>query len=157
MQPIIPAPSFPSFSPSTRPKVTAACVRKGSAACGECQRQKTICRLRDKAAACERCIEHRLSCAFDTDQDGRRTPASQQSVEDMRAERDTLVELFQALKNSSDANIAPLLDLIRSKASLGDIRLYLENTRSDRQRQSSISSSLGDQSPAVVENSEHAL
>ncbi|PYI12868.1 hypothetical protein BO99DRAFT_300811, partial [Aspergillus violaceofuscus CBS 115571] len=80
------------------------------------------CRLRDKAAACERCTEHRLACTFDTDQDGRRDLISQERIEDMRAERDTLVELFQALKNSSDANIAPLLDLIRSKASLGDIR-----------------------------------
>lgn len=74
----------------------------------------------------------------------------------MRAERDTLVELFQALKNCSDADIAPLLDLIRSKASLADIRLYLDNDRSQHRQQRSSPPNVEDKSSTLVENAEHA-
>ncbi|RAH42398.1 uncharacterized protein BO95DRAFT_235073 [Aspergillus brunneoviolaceus CBS 621.78] len=156
MEPIIPAPSFPFSSSSTRPKVRTARLRKGWESCGECQRQKTICRFRDEAAACERCTKHRLACTFHTDQDGRQSSTSRRRFEEMRAERDTLVELFQALKNSSDADIAPLLDLIRSKASLADIRLHLDNDRSQHRQQRSSPPNVEDKSSTLVENAEHA-
>ncbi|PYH41008.1 Zn(II)2Cys6 transcription factor domain-containing protein [Aspergillus saccharolyticus JOP 1030-1] len=154
MQSLAPAPSSIISTPSLGPKVSAVRVRKASAACGECKRLKTKCIFRDKAAACENCTKRHLSCTLDLDRDMRRKSAYKKRIEELTEERDTLLQLFQTLQDSSDANSTTLLKMIRSKSSLSNIQLYLSTKH---QQQRSKSAETVDSSQISTETNRHTL
>lgn len=72
--------------------------------------------------------------------DGRRRTALKRKVEDLEQDREFLVKLVEALRND-DQHALQLFNLIRSNASLDDIRLAVENRLMEPFQQSSSSSS----------------
>ncbi|RAL03710.1 Zn(II)2Cys6 transcription factor [Aspergillus ibericus CBS 121593] len=135
MQPIAPAPprtAAPSFS---APNASVPRLRKASVACRECKRTKARCQFSDGAAACDRCTKRHLSCTFDLDEDMRRKSAHKRKIGKLEAERNDLLQLVQTLQDSSDAKAMQLLDLIRTKAPLSELKLYMDHNISPPERE----------------------
>ncbi|RAK74309.1 uncharacterized protein BO72DRAFT_516876 [Aspergillus fijiensis CBS 313.89] len=127
-----PNSNSPSESPISVPK-----LRKASAACTHCKRQKARCQIADGATACERCTKRELSCVFELDDDMRRKLAHKRKIAKLEEERDVLLQLVQTLQDSPDAKATQLLNLIRSKAPLDEIMLYMDHNVSERDRETS--------------------
>ncbi|PYH45573.1 Zn(II)2Cys6 transcription factor [Aspergillus saccharolyticus JOP 1030-1] len=105
--------------------------RKASIACSECKRLKSKCRVRDGATVCDRCTKQKLPCIFDLDEDGRRRLAHKRKIERLEEERDLLLQVVHSLRDSSDTKAAELLNLVRSKAPLGELKSYLDQDQPD--------------------------
>ncbi|PYI13270.1 hypothetical protein BO99DRAFT_64168 [Aspergillus violaceofuscus CBS 115571] len=84
----------------------------------------------------------------------RRKSAYKKRIEELTEERDTLLQLFQTLQDSSDADSTTLLKLIRSKSSLSNIQLYLDTKH---QQQRSKSAETVDSSQISTETDRHTL
>ncbi|RAH76607.1 hypothetical protein BO86DRAFT_404540 [Aspergillus japonicus CBS 114.51] len=143
LRPLAPAPP-PSTAPNppnpnpnlpSEPSVAVPKLRKASTACSHCKRQKARCQIPDGATACERCTKRDLSCIFEQDEDMRRKLAHKRKLEKLEEERDVLLQLVQTLQDSPDAKATQLLNLIRSKAPLGEIKLYMDHNVLDRDRE----------------------
>lgn len=89
---------------------------------------------------CRNCEENSLFCEVNDETDGRRRTALKRKVEDLEQDREFLVKLVEALRND-DQHALQLFNLIRSNASLDDIRLAVENRLMEPFQQSSSSSS----------------
>ncbi|GLA66804.1 hypothetical protein AtubIFM54640_009390 [Aspergillus tubingensis] len=136
MQPIAPAPQRPATSnPSSTPNASVPRLRKASAACRECKRSKARCQIREGASQCDRCTERRLSCVFDLEEDKRRKLAHKRKILKLEEERDDLLQLVKALQNSSDSKAIQVLNLMRSKAPLSEVKLYIDNDNSELERE----------------------
>ncbi|OJJ95245.1 hypothetical protein ASPACDRAFT_36771 [Aspergillus aculeatus ATCC 16872] len=125
----------PNPNPPSESLVSVPKLRKASAACTHCKRQKARCQIADGATACERCTKRELSCAFELDDDMRRKLAHKRKIESLEEERDVLLQLVQTLQDSPDAKATQLLNLIRSKAPLDEIKLYMDHNVSERDRE----------------------
>lgn len=90
---------------------------------------------------CRNCEENSLYCEVNDETDGRRRTALKRKVEDLEQDREFLVKLVEALRND-DQHALQLFNLIRSNASLDDIRLAVENRLMEPFQQSSLSSIL---------------
>ncbi|OJJ97427.1 hypothetical protein ASPACDRAFT_80335 [Aspergillus aculeatus ATCC 16872] len=137
MQPLAPAPSAREggrgyLTPPTNMSLPPQ--RKASMACGECKRLKSKCRVRDGATSCDRCTKQKLQCIFDLDDDGRRRLAHKRKIERLEEERDLLLQVVHSLRDSSDAKAAQLLNLVRSKAPLGELKLYMDQDVTEEDR-----------------------
>lgn len=90
---------------------------------------------------CRNCEENSLYCEVNDETDGRRRTALKRKVEDLEQDREFLVKLVEALRND-DQHALQLFNLIRSNASLDDIRLAVENRLMEPFQQASSSSSM---------------
>ncbi|RAL14755.1 Zn(II)2Cys6 transcription factor [Aspergillus homomorphus CBS 101889] len=138
MQPLAPAPSRKSAHGAMPPPPTHLSFppqRKASMACSECKRLKSKCRVSDGATSCDRCLKQKLSCVFDLDEDGRRRLAHKRKVEKLEEERDTLWQVVHSLRDSPDAKAAQLLNLVRCRAPLSELKLYIDQHASEHDRQ----------------------
>ncbi|PYH71025.1 fungal specific transcription factor domain-containing protein [Aspergillus vadensis CBS 113365] len=114
MQSIAPAQLRPATSnPFSTPNASVPRLRKASAACRECKRSKARCQIRDGASQCCRCTERRLSCVFDLEEDKRRKLAHKRKIVKLEEKRDDLLQLVEALQNSSDSKAIRVLNLMR--------------------------------------------
>ena len=70
---------------------------------------------------CLHCQNTNTECVFNSDLDGRRRITLKRKIESLEQDRDLLMHLVDNIRNDNKS----VLDLIRSNASLSDIRLHL--------------------------------
>lgn len=75
---------------------------------------------------CEKCQQKGTACIFSEEDDGRRKVAIKRRQEAVDQDRETLYSLVKALRDGGDRNVAQLLGLIRSGASLEEIRSCID-------------------------------
>ncbi|OKL57382.1 hypothetical protein UA08_07414 [Talaromyces atroroseus] len=97
--------------------------KNASRACNECQKRKIKC---VGSNPCKNCHENSLYCEINDETDGRRRFALKRKVEDLEQDRHLLLGLVEALRDD-DYHTMQLLNLIRSNASLDEIRLAVYN------------------------------
>ncbi|OJJ48145.1 hypothetical protein ASPZODRAFT_62889 [Penicilliopsis zonata CBS 506.65] len=115
-------------------------MTKVSRACTQCRRRKVKC---TGETPCRNCIDNRLGCRIDEENDGRRRLSAKRKIESLQQDRDLLLGLLEILRGGSSGRVAEVLDVIR----LGDsaveaLRAYLFDggTRPKRVLSSSSSS-----------------
>ncbi|KAH8691636.1 hypothetical protein BGW36DRAFT_304596 [Talaromyces proteolyticus] len=137
LHPLIPAPGK-NHNQRAWPVVPRRVrAKNASRACSECQKRKIKC---IGTNPCRNCEENSLFCEINDETDGRRRTALKRKVEDLEQDREFLLRLVEALRDD-DQHALQLFNLIRSNASLDDIRLAVENRLTDRFPRSSPSSS----------------
>ncbi|RMJ27952.1 Transcription factor [Aspergillus sp. HF37] len=92
-------------------------------ACSECKTRKQRCR---GGPPCENCVKAGSECVVDETTDKRRKVADKRKVADLEDKESLLFDLVRILRHSDSAKSAQLLDLIRSNASLREIRSFLD-------------------------------
>ncbi|GAM37203.1 C6 transcription factor [Talaromyces pinophilus] len=97
--------------------------KNASRACNECQKRKIKC---IGSNPCKNCHENSLFCEINDETDGRRRFALKRKVEDLEQDRHLLLGLIEALRDDGYQS-TQLLALIRSNASLDDIRVAISN------------------------------
>jgi hypothetical protein len=79
----------------------------------------------DSGRPCSRCVENGYECIVDEDNDLRRRGALKRKAEMMEQDRELLIQLVTALRGSNERHISHLVNMIRSHASLQEIREYI--------------------------------
>ncbi|KAL3460126.1 hypothetical protein BJX64DRAFT_193163 [Aspergillus heterothallicus] len=106
--------------------------RKASTACNECRKHRSKCRVSDGASQCERCVQNKTECVVDATEDLRRKIAQKRQVQDLEEDRKLLYQLLEtvadAVGETSDSYITGLVDLIRNRASLDELRQFHRQT-----------------------------
>lgn len=69
------------------------------------------------------------------EEDKRRKLAHKRKIVKLEEERDDLLQLVKALQNSSDSKAIQVLNLMRSKAPLSEVKLYIDNDNSELERE----------------------
>ncbi|KAL4963641.1 fungal specific transcription factor domain-containing protein [Aspergillus stella-maris] len=83
--------------------------------------------IHNGSTTCVRCTAEKSECVFDVATDQRRRVGQKRKVEDLEQERDVLLELLEALRDSPNNKSMQLLNLIRSNASLQEIKLFMDH------------------------------
>ncbi|KAL2800628.1 hypothetical protein BJX66DRAFT_291197 [Aspergillus keveii] len=100
-----------------------------STACNECRKQKSKCSIRDGETQCDRCLQSQLECIVEVADDLRRKMAQKRRIRELEEDRRILLYLVEALVGalgeSSDGHVRELVCLIRKKAPLEEIRLFV--------------------------------
>ncbi|KAL4935617.1 hypothetical protein BDV06DRAFT_206638 [Aspergillus oleicola] len=100
---------------------------KASNACTACKRRKTKCIVHAGSENCVKCTAEKSECVFDATTDQRRHVGQKRKVEDLEQERDILLELLDALRDSPNNQSMQLLNLIRSNTSMQEIKLFMDH------------------------------
>ncbi|KAL9617570.1 MAG: hypothetical protein Q9160_007640 [Pyrenula sp. 1 TL-2023] len=95
------------------------------------------------SVACTAC---KHQCVFVHESDGRRSTQIKRKLEEFERDSDLLHQLLETIRHSQDTNVAQIVSLIRSNASLNEISLCVQQQRNDdyqsRQRRSPEASQL---------------
>ncbi|KAF9895330.1 hypothetical protein FE257_000234 [Aspergillus nanangensis] len=118
-RPLAPAP--PGLNTSNDPHQRRKNV---GTACLACKARKLKC---TGAAPCANCIKSRLECTLDQAADRRRRGALKRKIDQLEEKEDLLVRLVGVLRDTGSSRTVPLLNLIRSNATLAEIRYYLDH------------------------------
>lgn len=76
---------------------------------------------------CGNCIKSRIECTLDHTADKRRRGALKRKIDQLEEKEDLLIRLVEVLRESGNSRTGPLINLIRSNASLAEIRYYLDH------------------------------
>lgn len=76
---------------------------------------------------CANCLKSRLECTLDSTADRRRRGALKRKIDELEDKEDLLVRLVGVLRESSNRRSFPLVNLIRSNASLPEISWYIDH------------------------------
>lgn len=76
---------------------------------------------------CANCLKSRLECTLDSTADRRRRGALKRKIDELEDKEDLLVRLVDVLRESGNCRAYPLVNLIRSNASLPEIRYYIDH------------------------------
>ncbi|KAE8375266.1 C6 transcription factor [Aspergillus bertholletiae] len=93
-------------------------------ACSACKARKLKC---TGTAPCANCVKSRLECTLDQTLDKRRRGALKRKIDQLEEKEDILFRLVSVLRESGNRSTIPLLNLIRSNASLPEIQYYLNH------------------------------
>ncbi|KKK16277.1 hypothetical protein ARAM_003168 [Aspergillus rambellii] len=93
-------------------------------ACLACKARKLKC---TGEPPCANCIKSRLECNLDETTDKRRRGALKRKIDQLEDKEGLLIRLMEVLRDTSDRRTGPLLNLIRSNASLPEIQFYIEH------------------------------
>ncbi|PKY01065.1 C6 transcription factor [Aspergillus campestris IBT 28561] len=93
-------------------------------ACKACKARKLKC---TGMVPCANCHKSRLECTLDTTADRRRRGALKRKIDELEDKEDLLVRLVGVLRESGNRRAYPLVNLIRSNASLPEIRYYIDH------------------------------
>ncbi|KAE8313847.1 hypothetical protein BDV41DRAFT_246749 [Aspergillus transmontanensis] len=93
-------------------------------ACSACKARKLKC---TGTAPCANCVKSRLECTLDQTLDKRRRGALKRKIDQLEEKEDLLFRLVSVLRESGNRSTIPLLNLIRSNASLPEIQYYLNH------------------------------
>jgi hypothetical protein len=72
-------------------------------------------------------LKHGTKCVFDISKDLRRRIGQKRRIEILEEERDTLLQIVDTLRGDHSNNVNQLLYLIRSQATLDDIKTYISS------------------------------
>lgn len=75
---------------------------------------------------CQNCVKNDLECTIDRSSDKRRRGGIKRKLETLEDRKDLLLNLVAMLRDSGDRSVLQLLDLIRSNASLAELKFYLD-------------------------------
>lgn len=76
---------------------------------------------------CGSCVKRGTECVVNEDSDLRRRKAVKRKIEDLEHDRDLLLHLVATFREARNRPVIQLLNLIRSNASLEEIRLYIDD------------------------------
>ncbi|OJJ42822.1 hypothetical protein ASPZODRAFT_104512 [Penicilliopsis zonata CBS 506.65] len=107
------------FEPSRREHISTACTA--------CKSRKCRC---SGGQPCDSCIKNNTPCVYDANSDNRRKVVLKRKIESLEDDRDLLVRLLGTLREDSNRRVVPLLNLIRSDASLDEIKEYIDHHHS---------------------------
>ncbi|KAF5856375.1 hypothetical protein ETB97_007477 [Aspergillus alliaceus] len=93
-------------------------------ACLACKARKLKC---TGTAPCANCLKSRLECTLDQTADKRRRGALKRKIDHLEEKEDLLFRLVSLLRESGNRRTIPLLNLIRSNASLPEIQYYVNH------------------------------
>ncbi|KAG2412986.1 hypothetical protein HFD88_010545 [Aspergillus terreus] len=93
-------------------------------ACLACKARKLKC---TGVVPCGNCIKSRIECTLDHTADKRRRGALKRKIDQLEEKEDLLIRLVEVLRESGNSRTGPLINLIRSNASLAEIRHYLDH------------------------------
>ncbi|PLB46427.1 hypothetical protein P170DRAFT_465950 [Aspergillus steynii IBT 23096] len=119
--PLAPAGN-PSKLPAPRPLVAKPARKNSSLACSECREKKTKC---IGGVPCTKCRERKTECIVNEASDKRRKLDLKRKIQSLEHDRDLLFQLVSTLRTDENRNASDVLNLIRSNASLDEIRLSL--------------------------------
>ena len=74
----------------------------------------------------QNCIKNDLQCTVDRTSDKRRRSGIKRKLETLEDRKELLLDLVAMLRDSGDRSVLQLLDLIRSNASLAELKFYLD-------------------------------
>ncbi|RHZ57914.1 Zn(II)2Cys6 transcription factor domain-containing protein [Aspergillus thermomutatus] len=112
-------------TPTARPVAEESKIRRASTACAECKRRRTKCSAKLTGAPCSVCALHHRDCIIDKDADKRRKVAQKRLEEDLTYYREFVEQLLEALRHGKRACIDAIINVIRSGATLEEIRLVV--------------------------------
>ncbi|GIJ86303.1 hypothetical protein Asppvi_005190 [Aspergillus pseudoviridinutans] len=79
----------------------------------------------DSGRPCARCFENGMECIVDESNDLRRKGALKRKAAMMEQDQELLIQLVSALRGSNERHVSHLVNMIRSHASLQEIREYI--------------------------------
>ncbi|KAG2014428.1 hypothetical protein GB937_006653 [Aspergillus fischeri] len=79
----------------------------------------------DSGRPCARCFENSIECIVDESNDLRRKGALKRKAAMMEQDQELLIQLVSALRGSNERHVSHLVNMIRSHASLQEIREYI--------------------------------
>ncbi|KAF7173510.1 hypothetical protein CNMCM5623_005748 [Aspergillus felis] len=79
----------------------------------------------DSGRPCARCFENGVECIVDESNDLRRKGALKRKAAMMEQDQELLIQLVSALRGSNERHVSHLVNMIRSHASLQEIREYI--------------------------------
>lgn len=79
----------------------------------------------DSGRPCARCFENSIECIVDESNDLRRKGALKRKAAMMEQDQEHLIQLVSALRGSNERHVSHLVNMIRSHASLQEIRDYI--------------------------------
>ncbi|KAL3462404.1 hypothetical protein BJX64DRAFT_139764 [Aspergillus heterothallicus] len=106
-------------------------------ACLACKSRKLKC---TGAPPCANCVKSRLECTLDESADKRRRGPLKRKIDHLEDKEEVFLRLMEIIRDGDNRRIVPLLNLIRSHASLPEIRFYIEHQlpRSDLSQASDL-------------------
>ncbi|RAK99904.1 C6 transcription factor [Aspergillus ibericus CBS 121593] len=113
-----------SKDPVPPPSSSLPPQRKVSTACSSCRSRKARC---SGTAPCDWCTKHNLACRIDESTDSRRKINIKRRIESLEGDCDVLTRILESLRNSGVTRMRSLLQLIRSNASLEELRLFVDD------------------------------
>lgn len=75
---------------------------------------------------CDNCCKMQVVCVIDENSDNRRRSTLKRKLDSLEDDRELLIRLVEALRDSGDSRISALLNLIRSNASLSELKSYID-------------------------------
>ncbi|KAE8152325.1 hypothetical protein BDV25DRAFT_151336 [Aspergillus avenaceus] len=93
-------------------------------ACLACKARKLKC---TGTAPCANCVKSRLECTLDQTADKRRRGVLKRKIDQLEEKEDLLIRLVSVLRESGNRRTIPLLNLIRSNATIPEIQYYLDH------------------------------
>ncbi|KAL2816453.1 hypothetical protein BJX63DRAFT_387377 [Aspergillus granulosus] len=93
-------------------------------ACLACKTRKLKC---TGAPPCTNCVKSRLECTLDESADKRRRGPLKRKIDHLEDKEEVFFRLLEIIRGGDNQRIVPLLNLIRSHASLSEIRFYIEH------------------------------
>ncbi|CEL04101.1 hypothetical protein ASPCAL05233 [Aspergillus calidoustus] len=93
-------------------------------ACLACKTRKLKC---TGAPPCANCVKSRLECNLDESADKRRRGPLKRKIDHLEDKEEVFLRLLEIIRDGDNRRIVPLLNLIRSHASLSEIRFYIEH------------------------------
>ena len=101
-----------------------------SEACEGCQRKRRRCTGNQP---CLLCLQSNIDCVFAAKPDGRRKDARKRKVEDMQNDSDLLYDLLRSIRDSDDAGMKQILSVVRSNASVAEVKVHIKKQIIDAQ------------------------
>ncbi|KAF7586365.1 hypothetical protein BBP40_009031 [Aspergillus hancockii] len=98
--------------------------RNVGTACSACKARKLKC---TGTAPCANCVKSRLECTLDQTADKRRRGVLKRKIDQLEEKEELLIQLIGILRESGNRRTVPLLNLIRSNATLAEIQYYLDH------------------------------
>ncbi|EAW12869.1 putative C6 transcription factor [Aspergillus clavatus NRRL 1] len=92
-------------------------------ACSVCKARKLKC---SGTSPCTNCLKNNVECTLDATTDRRRRGALKRKLGQLEENEDLLVRLVSTLRESGNRHTIQLLNLIRSNASLPEIKRYID-------------------------------
>lgn len=77
---------------------------------------------------CQNCLKNRIECTVDRNNDKRRKSGIKNKLERLEDRKDLLLSLIRTIRDSGNRRTLQLLDLVRSNASLAEIKFYLDES-----------------------------
>lgn len=121
---LAPAPGHPPRRSVSTDDVVPGRKHK-TTACRACKLKKLKCR---GDPPCEHCVANGIECIVDEMADMRRKFAMKRKIDRLEQAEDVLLRLLSALRENESTRIAQLLNLIQSNASFEELQIFLEQS-----------------------------